>query len=144
MQFSQKRVSQHGLSRNIFVAHCVAQSRTQLYISQRIAATCSTIAQCNTPPATCLAILWQILARAHALSFCLSFRGALQDKLLRKLRSVTMPQHQTSATCNATISTIVIQVAEKIAQCKCNRALMTLNKSFLLVNWSQKCVFGLC
>ena len=51
-----------------------------------------------------------------------SFREALRDKLLRKLRSVTGPQHQTSATCNATFSTIARQLAEKIAQC--NRALV--------------------
>ena len=49
------------------------------------------------------------------------FRGVLRDKLLRKLRSATRPQHQTSATCNAKLSTIARQVAEKIAQC--NRAL---------------------
>ena len=51
-----------------------------------------------------------------------SFREALRDKLLRKLHSVTGPQHQTSATCNATFSTIARQLAEKIAQC--NRALV--------------------
>ena len=70
MQFFQQLVSQcrcetscwrnarctmHGLSRNIFVARSVARSRTQLYFSQRIAATGNTIAQCITPPATCLA-----------------------------------------------------------------------------------------
>ena len=48
------------------------------------------------------------------------FRGALRDKLLRKLRSVIRPKHRTSATCNAIFSSIVRQVAEKIAQC--NRA----------------------
>ena len=48
----------------------------------------------------------------------------LRDKLLRKLHSVTGPQHQTSATCNAKFSTIARQVAEKIALC--NRA---FNKS---------------
>ena len=37
----------------------VARSRTQLYFSQRIAAIDNTIAQCITPPATCLAILRQ-------------------------------------------------------------------------------------
>ena len=61
-----------------------------------------------------------LLTRAHAHTSSFSFRRALQDKLLRKLHSVTGPQHQTSATCNATFSTIVRQVAEKIAQC--NRA----------------------
>ena len=53
--------------------------------------------------------------------FRFSFRGALRDKLLRKLHSVTGPQYQTSATCNATFSIIARQVAEKIAQC--NKAL---------------------
>jgi len=38
------------------VEHSVAQSRIQVYFSQRIAATCSAIAQCITPPATFLAI----------------------------------------------------------------------------------------
>ena len=62
-----------------------------------------------------------VLAKAHAHISCFSFRGALRDKLLRKLHSVTGPKHQTSATCNATFSTIARQVAEKIEQC--NRAL---------------------
>ena len=48
-----------NLSCNYFVARSVARSRTQLYFSQRIAATGNTIAQCITPPATCLAILRQ-------------------------------------------------------------------------------------
>ena len=42
-----------------FVARSVAQSRTQLYFSQRIAAIDNTIAQCITPPAACPAILRQ-------------------------------------------------------------------------------------
>ena len=46
------------------------------------------------------------------------------------MHSVTGPQHQTSATCNATFSTIhARQVAEKIAQC--NRALNVQNKVYL-------------
>ena len=65
-----------------------------------------------------------VLTRAHAHTYYISFRRALRDKLLRKLHSVTGPQHQTSATCNATFSTVARQVAEKIAQC--NR---TLNPS---------------
>ena len=52
------------------------------------------------------------------LGFC--SEDTLQNKLLRKLHSVTGPQHQTAATCNAKFSTIAGQVAEKIA--KCNRA----------------------
>ena len=47
--------------------------------------------------------------------FC--FRGVLRDKLLRKLHSVTEPRHHISAACNATLSIIARQVAEKIAQC---------------------------
>ena len=62
-----------------------------------------------------------VLTRAHAHTYYISFRRALRDKLLRKLHSVTGPQHQTSATCNATFSTVARQVAEKIAQC--NRTL---------------------
>ena len=61
-----------------------------------------------------------VLTRAHAHTYYISFRGALRDKLLRKLYSVTGPQHQTSATCNATFLTVARQVAEKIEQC--NRA----------------------
>ena len=38
-----------------FVARSIAQSRTQPYFSQRIAATPNTISQCITPPATFLA-----------------------------------------------------------------------------------------
>ena len=55
------------------------------------------------------------MVRAH--TYYISFRGALRDKLLRKLHSLTGPQHQTSATCNATFLTVARQVAEKIAQC---------------------------
>ena len=62
-----------------------------------------------------------VLTKAHTHTSCFSFRCALRDKLLRKLHSVTGPQHQTSATCNAIFSTTARQVAEKIAQC--NRAL---------------------
>ena len=58
-----------------------------------------------------------VLTRAHAHTYYISFRGALRDKLLRKLHSVTGPQHQTSATCNATFLTVARQVAEKIGQC---------------------------
>ena len=49
-----------------------------------------------------------------------SFRGALRDKLLSKLQSVTGPKYQTSGSYNATFSSIVRQVAERIVQC--NRA----------------------
>ena len=63
--------------------------------------------QCNMG---CLAIFLlhftAVLTMAHAHSSCFSFRGALRDRLLRKLHSVAGPQHQTSATCNATFSTI--------------------------------------
>ena len=53
------------------------------------------------------------LNHAHTSSFFVP--GALRDKLLRKLHSVTGPQHQTSATCNAKFSTIARQVAEEFA-----------------------------
>ena len=56
-----------------------------------------------------------VLTSVHAHTSCFSFRGALRDKLLRKLHSVSNPHHQTSATCNAKFSTIARQVAEKIA-----------------------------
>ena len=61
-----------------------------------------------------------VLTRAYVHTSCFSLRGALRDKLLRKSHSVTGPQHQTSATCNATFPTIARQVAQKIALC--NRA----------------------
>ena len=54
-----------------------------------------------------------VLTRAHVHTYYISFRGALPDKLLRKLHSVTGPQHQTSATCNATFLIVARQVAEK-------------------------------
>ena len=112
----------HGLSRNFFVARSVARSRTQLYFSQRIAAIDITIAQGITTPATGLSRNFTaFLTGAHAHTSFLSFGGALRDKLLRKLHSVTGPQHQTSETCNAKFSVIARQVTEKIAQC--NRAL---------------------
>ena len=75
-----------------------------------------------------------VLTRAHTRTSCFSFRGALRDKLLRKLHSVTGSQHQTSATCNATFSTIARQVAEKVAQC--NRAL-NLNTFLLSSSYSM-------
>ena len=50
---------------------------------------------------------------------------SIARQLLRKLHSVTGPQHQTSATCNAKFSTIARQVAEKIPQC--NRAFKKLH-----------------
>ena len=59
---------------------------------------------------------------------CFSIRVALRDKLLRKLHIVTGPQYQSSATCNATFSTIPRQVAEKIAQC--NRALKIRRRNY--------------
>ena len=61
-----------------------------------------------------------VLTRAHAHTYYISFRGALRDKL-RKSHSVTGPQHQTLATCNATFLTVARQVAEKTVQC--NRTL---------------------
>ena len=61
-----------------------------------------------------------VLTRAYVHTSCFSLRGALRDKLLRKSHSVTGPQNQTSATCNATFPTIARQVAQKIALC--NRA----------------------
>ena len=56
-----------------------------------------------------------VLTRAYVHTSCFSLRGALRDKLLRKLHSVIGPQHQTSATCSATFPTIGRQAAEKIA-----------------------------
>ena len=56
------------------------------------------------------------------------FQGVLRDKLPRKLDSATGPQHQTWVTCNATLSTITRQVAEKIAQC---------NRAFTRSVWSS-------
>ena len=61
-----------------------------------------------------------VSTRAHTHTSRFSFRGPLQDKLLRKLHSVTGHSHPTSTTCSATFSNIARQVAEKIAQC--NRA----------------------
>ena len=52
-----------------------------------------------------------VLIRAHAHTYYISFRGALRDKL-RKLHSVTGPQHQTLATCKATFLTVARQVNE--------------------------------
>ena len=71
-----------------------------------------------------------VLTRAHAHTYYISFRGALRDKLLRKLHSVTGAQHQTSATCNATFLTVARQVAEKIAQC---------NRTFTRANLRHPC-----
>ena len=80
MQFFQQLVSQRrcetscwriaqcnrGCLAIFFVACSVARSRTQVYFSQRIAATCNAIAQCITPPATFLAIFEPRFQRAHA------------------------------------------------------------------------------
>ena len=99
-----------------FVARSVARSITSQRIQQQLATPLHSVSSSNLSRN-----FTAVLTRAHAHTSCFSFRGALRDKLLRKLHSVTVPQHQTSATCNATFSTIARQVAEKIAQC--NRAL---------------------
>ena len=49
-----------NLSRDIFAARNVARSRTQFYFLQRLQQLSIAIAQCNTPPATCLAMLCSI------------------------------------------------------------------------------------
>ena len=49
-----------NLSRNIFVARSIARSRTQFYFLQRLQQLSIAVAQCNTPPATCLAMLCSI------------------------------------------------------------------------------------
>ena len=122
-------IVQHGLSRNFFVAWSVARSRAQLYFSQWIAS----------------------IDNTHAHISCLLFRGALRDKLLRKLHSVTGPQRQTSATCNAKFSTIARLVAEKIAQC--NRALTGVSvctwgesvyMGWVCVHWVTLCTLSEC
>ena len=112
----------------VFVARSVARSRTPLYFCQLIAAIDNTIAQWYHPSSNLSRNFTAVLTRAHAHTSCFSFRGALRDNLLRKLHSVTGPQHQTSTTCSATFSTIAKQVAEKIAQC--NRAFTDKNVSF--------------
>ena len=62
-----------------------------------------------------VSIFTAVLTRAHAHTSChFSLRGALRDKLMRKLHSVTGPQHQTSATRNASFSTIARQVMRKL------------------------------
>ena len=57
------------VSQLFFLAWSVAQSRTLVYFSQRIAATFNTIAQCFTPPATFAAIFESrsLLEHAHFL-----------------------------------------------------------------------------
>ena len=99
----------------IFVGWRVARSRTQLYFSQR----------CSNRQHHCtvyLSHVKQLVSQFYGSfnkgaceHFLFSFRGALRDKLTRKLHSATGPRHQTSATWNATFSTIARQVAKKIA-----------------------------
>ena len=57
-----------NLSRNIFVARSVARSRTQFYFLQRLQQLSIAVAQCNTPPATCLAMLCSISQSESLLS----------------------------------------------------------------------------
>ena len=77
--------------------------------------TCSNGLQQLATPLHSVSRLHQLVLQFYG-SSCFSFRGVLRDKLLRKLHSVTGPQHETSATCNATFSSIARQVAEKIVQ----------------------------
>ena len=57
-----------NLSRNIFVARNVVRSRTQFYFLQRLQQLSIAVAQCNTPPATCLAMLCSISQSGSLLS----------------------------------------------------------------------------
>jgi len=57
-------VSQGFSMRN--VEHSVARSRIQVYFPQRIAAACSAIAQCFTPPTAFLAIFEPRSLQTHA------------------------------------------------------------------------------
>ena len=130
MQFSQQLVSQYRCETSCWriaqcnmgclaIFFCCAKRCTKYNFATDSAATGNTIAQC---------IIQQLVSQfygsfnkgacAHFLFFV---PRSIARQLLRKLHSVTVPQHQTSATCNAAFSTIARQVAEKIAQC--NRAL---------------------
>ena len=96
-----------NLSRNIFVARSVARSRTQSYFFQRLQQLSITVAQCNTPPATCVAMLCSISQSGSLLS---SPRSS-SDSLVVPLHSVT----PCSWNCNDTLLNVARQVAQKIA-----------------------------
>ena len=71
-----------------------------------------------TTPLHGVSTLQQLVSQFHGIfnkGVCARFLGALRDQLLRKLHSVTEPEPQTSATCNAKFSTIARQVSAKIA-----------------------------
>ena len=84
-----------GLSRNFFVARSVARSRSQLYFSQRLAATGNTIAQCVSPLQHLVSQFYGSFNKG-ACAHILFFRSEeyWRDKLLRKLHSVTEPLRQ--------------------------------------------------
>ena len=65
-----------GRLATFFVARSVAQSRTLVYFSQRIAASFNAIAQCFTPPATFAAIFESRSQLEHA-HFLISLWGAI-------------------------------------------------------------------
>ena len=89
----------HGLSHNFFF--CTKQNLAPLFATD-----CSNWQHhCIVyhPSSNLSRNFMAVLTRAHV-NTCFLLRGALQDKLLRKLHSVTGPQHQTLVTCNATFS----------------------------------------
>ena len=119
-----------------YVARSVARRRTQLYYSQRIATTGNTNIAQLLPSSNYLPILRQFLQEhmRTLLVFCSEEFWVREQayskwllsqkycKLLRSRCSVTI--HPTSATYNATFSSIAREVAEKIALC--NRAIIDI------------------
>ena len=107
-QFSKQQLScnAHELSCNFFCCvrgEALAQSRTQLYFSQRIAATGITLNtvvyhRSNNFSCNFTAVLTRVLTH----TFRFAFQGALRDKLLGvgKMRGVTGP----SGFCRANVS----------------------------------------
>ena len=77
-----------GVVSQFFVARSVARSRTQLYFSQRIAITGNT-RTVYRPSSNLSRNFTAVLTRAHVHTSRFWFRGAIRDKLLRKLRCVT-------------------------------------------------------
>ena len=110
MQFSQQLVSQWHCKTSCWrIAQCnigclaIVLLREALHAVESSSTFRNGLQQLRTPftvyhPSSYLSRNFMaVLTRAHAPTSCFSFRGALRDKSLQKLHSVTGPQHQTSA-----------------------------------------------
>ena len=105
---------QHGLSRDFLLREALREVELSSTFRNGLQQLTTTL-HSKSPLQQLVSQFFGSCNKGACANFLFSFLGALQDKMLRKLHSVTGPQHQTSATCNAKFPTIARHVAEKIA-----------------------------